>query len=293
MKSDEQPILITGVNGQVGGACAQLAAARFLPTLAPDRSLLDLSQSQSIMDYFATHKFSAVINCAAYTAVDRAESDIAVAQAVNADAPALIGKLARDRGIPVLHISTDYVFDGKSQEPYSEDAPVNPLSVYGRAKAAGEEGLARSGAQYAIMRTSWVQSVAGANFLNTMLRLGETRDQLSIVDDQWGSPTGADDIAAALLAMLHGLESRSGIWHFTNTGVTSWYGLADYIFTCAQETGVKIPQLTAISTDEYPTAAVRPPYSVLNCQKYIDDFGQIPKPWQTAIDEILNERLKR
>lgn len=293
MRDNTLPILITGINGQVGGAFAALSTTQSLPVLTPGRDKLDLSNPASIKEYFSVHKVSAVVNCAAYTAVDKAESDEAVAIAVNAIAPALIGQIAAESRIPVLHVSTDYVFDGTKRQPYHEDDTINPLSVYGRTKAAGEQALARSGAQYAIIRTSWVQRAVGVNFLNTMLRLALEREHLNIVDDQTGSPTSADDIAKALMTILHGIENKSGVWNFTNSGTTTWYGFAKFIFAFARDHGMKIPKVEAISTAQYPTPATRPYYSVLNCSKYTKDFGESPRAWQIAINEILTERLKK
>ena len=289
-------LLVTGGSGQVGGAVAVLAKARGIAADAPDRSALDLGDVASINAY-PLEGITAIINCAAYTAVDKAESEPERAFAINATAAGILAACAAAHGIPLIHVSTDYVFDGRKSgaytEAYTEDDTPNPLSVYGASKLAGEAAIIASGARYAIFRTSWVLSAGGANFLNTMLRLGAERDALGVVSDQIGCPTAADDLAAALLAVADSFRDAqrpSALYHFTNSGQTTWHGLAAHIFLRASAAGWKTPALNAITTADYPTPAPRPTNSVLSAAKFTRDFGYAPRPWQAAVDDILERR---
>lgn len=286
-----EPILVTGSSGQVGGAVVRLARSCGHSVHAPLRAQLDLTDSRSIRAVIAEGKWRAIINCAAYTAVDRAESEPAIARAVNATAPSIIAEAAARRHVPVIHVSTDYVFDGTKQGYYREDDPVNPVSVYGRTKQEGEEAIIAAGGEYAIIRTAWVLSVQGANFLNTMLQLAANRAEVRVVDDQLGCPTSADDIASALLEIVGRNMKKSGIWHYANAGETNWHDLAAYVFCEAGQRGLPTPTLLPISTKEYPTAAQRPANSRLSTDKIANDFGIVPRPWQDAVANILAERL--
>ena len=282
-------LLVTGASGQVGGAVVAQSKTRGIETLAPARAQLDLADTKSISAYLNTHKFSAIINCAAYTAVDKAEDDADLAIAINAKATGLLAQIAAERGVPILHVSTDYVFDGTKTMPYSEEDPTNPRSVYGASKLAGEQAIVAAGGNFAIVRTAWVVSANGANFINTMLRMAETRDSLNVVNDQIGCPTSADDIAAALLMMQE--AGAQGLYHFVNGGTASWYDLAAHVFARAANAGYKVPQLHSIPTSAYPTRAVRPAHSVLDTSKFSHDFGSTPRDWQAAINTVLDIRL--
>jgi dTDP-4-dehydrorhamnose reductase len=284
-------ILLTGGSGQVGGAVARISTARGMDVWSPSRAELDLLDPDSIASAIASEPWSVVINCAAYTAVDRAESEPGISQAVNAIAPAVLAQETARASIPIVHVSTDYVFDGTKASPYFEDDPVNPLSVYGMSKEAGEAAIRAGNPQHAIVRTGWVLSVGGANFLNTMLRLGAERHELSVVDDQIGCPTSADDIAEGLLTIASDLRGRSGTWHVVNAGETSWFGLATHIFTETKRQRLHTPKLIPIKTAEYPTPARRPANSRLSTAAVERDFGIRPRPWQEAIDAILKTRL--
>lgn len=287
------PLLITGANGQVGGAAARFARERGIACETPARAELDLADAVSIHRYMDGKRWRAILNCAAYTAVDRAESEHELAHAVNAIAPGMLANHAARQGCPIVHVSTDYVFDGTKAEPYVETDPVAPLGVYGVSKAAGEDAVrAAAPDAHVIVRTAWVLSAGGANFLNTMLRLGAERDQLSIVADQRGCPTNADDLADALLAMLE-RNRAPGTWHAVNGGETTWHGLACHIFDRAAAAGLKVPEVRAITTADYPTPARRPANSRLATAKLHDDFGLTLRPWQDAVDAILTERLTR
>ncbi|WP_374396723.1 dTDP-4-dehydrorhamnose reductase [Sphingopyxis sp.] len=287
------PLLITGANGQVGGAAARLARERGVACETPSRAALDLADAASIHRYMDGTRWRAILNCAAYTAVDRAESEPVLAHAVNAVAPGILADHAARQDCPIVHVSTDYVFDGTKAEPYVETDPVAPLGVYGASKAAGEDAVrAAAPASHVIVRTAWVLSAGGANFLNTMLRLGAERDQLGVVADQHGCPTNADDLADALLAILD-RDRAPGTWHAVNGGETTWHGLACHIFGRAAAAGLKVPEVRAIATADYPTPARRPANSRLATGKLHDDFGLTLRPWQDAVDAILAERLAR
>jgi dTDP-4-dehydrorhamnose reductase len=285
------PILVTGASGQVGGAVARLAASHDIEIWAPGRADLDLTDERKIIAAVAQTKWAAIINCAAYTAVDKAETEPELAEAVNAAAPAVWARETARIGIPLVHVSTDYVFDGSKPVPYVESDSVNPLGVYGRTKEAGEAAIRLVHPNHAIIRTAWVISAGGANFLNTMLRLGAERAEVKVVDDQLGCPSSANDIAAALLHVTATLGDGSGTWHFVNSGEATWHGLASHVFTETKRRGLPTPALTPIATAEYPTPAQRPANSRLATEAIERDFEITPKPWQEAIDAILAERL--
>ncbi len=285
------PILVTGASGQVGGALAWLAAAQDVEIWAPDRSQLDLTSESDIVAAVERKPWAAIINCAAFTAVDRAEVEPDLAEAINAVAPGVWARETARADIPLVHISTDYVFDGSKATPYIESDAVNPLSVYGRTKEAGEAAIRAVNSNHAIIRTAWVVSASGANFINTMLRLGAERPELRVVDDQLGCPSGAADIAEALLKVAANLGNRSGTWHFVNSGKASWHGLAAHIFAETRRRGLPTPTLLPITTADYPTPAKRPANSRLATAAIQRDFELAPRPWQEAVDAILAKRL--
>ena len=231
-----------------------------------------------------------MINAAAYTAVDRAETDAAAAQALNAEAPARMAAAAAARGIPFLHVSTDYVFDGTGTAPWTPAAPTGPLGVYGRTKRAGEIGVAAAGGCFAILRTSWVFSAHGGNFVKTMLRLGQSRDRLDVVDDQIGGPTAAADIAEALLRMaeaLTGGQGRPGVYHFAGAPETSWAGFAREIFRQAG-LGVAVNDIPTKRFRPIPPAR-RPLNSRLDCSATETVFGISRPDWRVSLAAVLNE----
>ncbi len=282
--------LLTGGTGQVG-----LALGRNPPPgveiVAPTRAEFDLAALPPLEPWL--DGIAAIVNCGAYTAVDKAESEPELAQAINADAPGKLAEAAGRAGIPIVHVSTDYVF-GAGEGPWREDAALAAESVYGRSKAAGETAVAASGARYAIVRTAWVVSADGSNFVKTMLRLGAERDTLRVVADQRGTPTHAGDLALALAAVTSRFTAdparASGIWHCANAGETTWHGLATHVFACAARHGLTTPGLVeAITTADYPTPGLRPADSRLDCTKLAHDFGILLRPWQEAVDEIVAE----
>ena len=282
------PILVTGGSGQLGQALAARAGDQLV---CPLRSELDLANAEQIDAVMRSREWSAVINAGAYTAVDRAEDERDTAFAINAAAPTQLAAIAAALGIPLLHVSTDYVFDGNKAKPYVEDDAFGPISAYGASKLAGETGVRAAGGRHVIVRTAWLQSANGTNFLKTMLRLGAEREALSVVDDQIGCPTSAEDIAQGLLTLSHAMidapERAGGTYHFVNSGAASWYELARFLFDQRAAAGHKVPQLNAIPTSAYPTRARRPANSRLATDKLTRDFGIVPRPWQTAITDLV------
>ncbi len=285
------PILLTGGTGQVGQAVLRHAEQRGLDIVAPNRTEMDLTNARSITDMVASRPWSAVINCAAYTAVDRAETDAELAEHVNAVAPAIFAAETAARDIPIIHVSTDYVFDGTNGAPYTEEDAVNPLGVYGLTKEMGESAVRTRNPRHAIIRTAWVVSAGGANFVNTMIRLASERSEVSVVNDQIGCPSSAQDIAETLLVVAKYLPERYGTWHFVNGGDASWHDLAARIFANMDRRGLPTPVLKAIPSSHYPTPAKRPSNSRLSTLAIQRDFGIKPRHWHDAIDAILAERF--
>jgi dTDP-4-dehydrorhamnose reductase len=286
------PLAVIGASGQVARALARAAGRRGVPVAVGGRPDVDLNSTHSITAFLDATAPSLVINAAAYTAVDKAETDEAAAVALNTDGPARLAAWCASRGVPLMHISTDFVFDGRRSTPYREDDARNPLSVYGRTKSAGEDAVRAVLAEHIILRTAWVYDAGGNNFLKTMLRLGAERDVVRVVADQVGTPTTADEIAAALLDVASAIESKKvaapwGTYHFVADGQTTWHGFAAEIFAAAKAAGLKTPKLEAITTAEYPLPAVRPAYSVLDTTKIRETFGISPSPWQKGVAETV------
>lgn len=285
--------LVTGGGGQLGGALAQLAVRQRIDVWAPDRLQCDLASENSIIAAVKSQRWDAVLNCAAYTAVDKAESEPEQAEMINTTAPAILARETELLGIPLIHVSTDYVFDGCKTTPYLEADPVNPLGVYGRTKEAGEVAVREGNPLHAIVRTAWLVSAGSTNFLDTMLRLAQERSAVSVVNDQLGCPSNAEDVAFALFSVARELGGRSGTWHFVNDGQASWYQLAAHIFSATRMRGLPTPALVPITSGDYPTRVRRPSNSRLVTDKIVADFGVVPRHWQTAIDDILAKRLNR
>lgn len=265
-------VLITGAKGQVGRELIKLAPAGFT-VIGLGSTQLDITDQEQVHAAVALHQPNLIINAAAYTAVDKAESDSDNAYAVNEQAVASLAQAAVQADIPLFHISTDYVFDGESTTPYKETDPVNPQSVYGASKLAGEQVLAATHNKHIILRTSWVFGAEGTNFVKTMLRLGKERDELSVVADQRGCPTSAASIAKTLWQLVEKYQQQGslpwGIYNFTNSPACTWYEFAVEIFQQAKERGVleNTPSVKSITSEEYPTQAKRPAWSVLDCNK--------------------------
>ena len=286
-------ILVTGAFGQLGNEIKCLTTKypdwQFLFT---DVDSLDITNENELEAWFQNNKPDFVINCAAYTAVDKAESDIETAEKVNELAPKLIGKFSKKSGAKLIQISTDYVFDGESFNPYSEEAKVNPKSVYGETKLQGEKNCFEENPQTVIIRTSWLYSAFGNNFVKTMLRLGKDRGQLNVVYDQVGTPTYAADLANAILEII-AIAAKNpekfvpGIYHYSNEGVASWYDFAKAVFDIS---GVHC-NVNPVLSDQFPTVAKRPNYSVLNKLKIKNVFGITVPYWRDSL-KICVERLK-
>lgn len=288
-------ILITGGQGQVGIELAALAWPDGVKLHVPARAELDLTDAGSVRGYFAGKSFAAVINPAAYTAVDKAEGEIGEAFAVNALGPALLAEATKAAGTPLIHISTDYVFDGSKNGVYNEEDPINPLGVYGASKEAGEQAVRSGNPRSVILRTAWVVSPHRQNFIKTMLRVGAERPVLRVVNDQHGCPTSAADIAEAVstiaLRLIADSRAPTGTYHFVNAGETTWWGLAQQVFGQAKSLGGPSPTVEPITTEEYPTPAKRPKNSRLSTAKLNADFAIHPRPWQAAVDEIVGKLI--
>lgn len=279
-------LLIIGRDGQVSTELAALAGGHEVTQLGLD--VVDLTRPETGAAAIAAHGADVVINATAYTAVDRAEEDEDLARAINATGVASMAEAAAARGVPFLHVSTDYVFDGSGSHRWDEGMGTGPLGAYGQTKLEGENAVIRAGGDFAILRTSWVFSAHGQNFVKTMLRLGAERDALTIVADQIGGPTPARDIARALLVMgsaFHGGGGHSGIYHFAGQPDTSWAGFAREIFAQA---GLDVA-VTDIPTTDYPTPAARPLNSRLDCTKIGRDYGITPPDWRAGLAEVLRE----
>jgi dTDP-4-dehydrorhamnose reductase len=287
-------VLLTGGSGQVGTEVIRLSPAG-VNIVAPGRAQLDITDPASIAAMVASHPWAAVINSAAHTAVDRAESEILAAWKVNALAPAALAQATAEAGIPLIQVSTDYVFDGSKDGYYVESDPVAPVSVYGASKEGGEQAVRTGNPRHVILRTAWVVSPHGSNFIKTMLRLAETRPELRVVDDQQGCPTSATDIAQALLTITRRLandpQAPVGTYHFVNSGEATWCGLARAIFESAAERGSSTPTVEGITTADYPTPARRPANSRLDVAKLTRDYAIAPRPWQEAVEEIVETLL--
>ena len=279
----ERPILVTGGAGQLASALAAAAPVRRVGR--PD---FDFDRPETIEAVFHAARPSLVINAAAYTGVDAAETDSDAAYRANRDGPAVLARLCAAAGVPLIHVSTDYVFDGAKGAPYQEDDPVSPPGVYGASKLAGEQAVLASGARVTILRTSWVHFHAGKNFVRTMLTVGKTRDRLSVVADQRGCPTAATDLADAILAVAARLQdgwqdSYAGVFHAAGSGETTWHGLACAVFEDAAAQGLSVPRVDPIATADWPTPARRPADSRLDCSRLEQVFGVRLPHWREGL----------
>ena len=278
-------ILVTGTNGQLGSEIKALHGSYPYIFFFTDRGSLDITDTKAIKNFVELNKIDVIINCAAYTAVDKAESDEQNADAINHLAVKNLALTCKQNNIKLIHISTDYVFDGKNYKPYTEDDATAPNGVYGKTKLDGEKALLHvSPANSIIIRTSWVYSSFGANFVKTMLRLGKEKEQLGVIYDQVGTPTYARDLARAILDILPKLQNdKTEIYHYSNEGVLSWYDFAKEIMRMAKLDC----QVNPIETKEYPTPATRPHYSLLNKSKIKQDFGITIPYWKDSLDACL------
>ena len=293
--SDSPRILIVGNAGQVGVELHR-SFAEYKTVVGVDRETFDMADPDQTRALIRREQPEIILNAAAYTAVDRAETEPEVARAINEDAPRVLAEEALRTNALLVHYSTDYVFDGTKRQPWIESDEPNPLGVYGATKLAGERAIQQVDGRYLIFRTSWVYGPHGKNFLLTMLRLAAERDRLSIVDDHIGSPTTSIELARATRAIVDGVlagkfgstENWAGLYHMTCADAVTWFGFAQAILAgAAAQLGVRQPELQPITSDEYPTPAKRPQYSILSNQKLFDRFGVRLASWQDALDEVL------
>lgn len=269
--------LVVGANGQLGNELRLLLGdkAEYV-----DKDELDITDKQAVLTFIKPEKYRMIINCAAYTAVDKAEDDKELAYKINVDGPANLALT----GVPLVHISTDYVFDGQNYVPYKEDDKPNPKSVYGNTKLAGEQAVLKSANTAVVIRTAWLYSEFGNNFVKTMQRLGTERESLNVVFDQIGTPTYAKDLAQAIVDILPKIKPNTQtLYHFSNEGVCSWY---DFAVEIMRQSGLSC-KVNPIESFQYPTKATRPFYSVLNKGKIKSDFGLSIRHWQTALQECI------
>ncbi len=287
-------ILLIGNNGQVGTEIQDILSSEY-QVIGLSRSQIDLTQGHKLHEIIQAIKPEIIINAAAYTAVDKAESEPEIAHTINAIATQILAEESQKLGSFLIHISTDYVFDGNSNYPYQETDITNPLSIYGKTKLAGEIAIQQTCSDYIILRTAWVYGTYGkGNFVKTMLRLGKDRPEVRVVADQIGSPTWSHDIAFTISKIIPQLTSEiTGIYHYTNSGVASWYDFALAIFEEAQKLGFPVVnQVIPITTPEYPTPAKRPAYSVLDCRKISQLLGTYPPHWRQRLILMLEQLRK-
>ena len=287
-------ILVTGGTGQLATALASLAGGRKLVVIG--RPTLDFDQPDRITEVLAAHQPSLIINAAAYTAVDKAEADIDAAYRANASGPEILARFCAAADIPLVHVSTDYVFDGAKGAPYVETDPTNPIGVYGASKRAGEIAVLAACPKTLVLRTSWVYAPYGRNFVLTMLAAAQRTQTLRVVADQIGCPTAAPDLAAAILAIADQLgngwrDDYAGLYHAAGTGATSWHGLATAAFAEAAQFGRKLPEVIAIGTADWPTPVRRPADSRLGCDRLAEVFGLRLPDWQDALHRMIGQAL--
>lgn len=294
-------IVLTGITGQVGAELNRLLRRDAdYEVIGLDRQALDLAQPDTIRSAIAPLAPDLIIHPAAYTAVDKAETEPELAHRINAAAPAQLAQVAEDLAIPLIHVSTDYVFNGQQSTPYREADATDPLGVYGSTKLLGEQNIRDRTQRFIILRTAWVYGTeGGGNFVKTMLRLGAEREELRVVADQIGSPTWARDIASAIAAFIPNLATEHapelyGTYHFTNSGVASWYDFAVAIFEDAQQLGLplQVQRVVPITTADYPTPARRPAYSVLHCAKIATVLGTSPPHWRQSLWQMLRDYVQ-
>ena len=291
-------VLITGANGQLGRELIRQGLAFDFKIQSLNHQELDITNAGQLKKVLTNVSPSIVINAAAYTDVDKAENESGLAYAVNKNGPAYLARYCAEHRLALIHISTDYVFDGTKGRPYRENDPIAPLGVYGQSKARGEAVIRSKLKNHIIVRTSWLYGVYGNNFVKTILSLSHEKDELRVVADQFGSPTSASDLAEALLTIAKKIAAGGkfdwGTYHYCGQGITTWHGLAEKIIQLARAYGtLQIKQVTPITTAEWPTLTKRPPYSVLDCSHLKSQFGIDLKPWQESlkhtIDRLLSE----
>lgn len=288
-------ILITGAQGQVGKELVSIANQRGFDVIAAGQTELDITQLKNIESYVEVHQPDLVINAAAYTAVNKAEEEQDITYAINRDGTANLAAVSKEKNIPLLHISTDYVFDGTKSEAYSENDAVSPLGVYGISKWQGEETIRQTLPEHIILRVAWVFGAQGNNFVKTMLRLAKDRDELSVVADQFGRPSPAKDIAKTLIILAEQYQKEKtlewGTYHYCGDEKVSWCGFAKEILKQAKEQGLieKDIKVNAITTAEYQDPTKRPANSMLDCEKIKNTFGVEMPSWKKSLNQVLTE----
>ncbi|SHJ99495.1 dTDP-4-dehydrorhamnose reductase [Reichenbachiella agariperforans] len=281
-------VLVTGAKGQLGSSIkAMISAFNEVTFEFIDIEELDLFDLDAIELFFKENEYDYIVNCAAYTNVDKAESDIENAELLNQGIPSILAKICASQKTVLIHISTDFVFDGSVKEPLNENDLVNPLSVYGKTKFEGEEAIKKELESYFILRTSWLYSEYGNNFVKTMLRLGKDNDKLRVISDQFGTPTYASDLAEIILNIISSRNSNFGLYHFSNNGETSWHGFAKKTFNLAQLDVTVEP----ISSSEYVSAATRPKYSVLSKSKIRSELGIEIVDWDNSLAKCVKNLM--
>ncbi|EKV26125.1 dTDP-4-dehydrorhamnose reductase [Caenispirillum salinarum AK4] len=290
-------VLITGMTGQVGAYLAALPPPSGISWRPVDRAALDLSQPETVAASVDRLAPDVVVNAAAYTAVDRAETEPDLADLVNHRGPAALARFCAAASVPLIHLSTDYVFDGRGGAPYGQEDAPNPLNTYGRTKLAGERAVLEAGGPALVLRTAWLFSVRGQTFVRTMLRLGAEWDILRVVADQRGCPTAAADVAHALHHMLariaRGWRTPSGVWHLCGPADATWHDVAEALFDLAEPVWGRRPAVAAITTADWPTPAARPLDSRLDCAATVRDLGIACRPWRDALPEVVAAILAR
>jgi len=284
--------LLLGSNGQLGFELSKAAKQRGFNCQGLDKPLFDITDQKTIYEVICQEGISFVVNAAAYTAVDKAESERDCAFAVNNEGAGYLAGACAERNLPLIHISTDYVFDGSKKAPYVETDPINPISVYGESKAAGENAVRNAHGRHIILRTSWLYGSHGNNFVKTILRLASEREELRVVADQYGCPTYAADLASAILSICDRIQRREriewGTYHYCGAGVTTWHEFARQICEKSRRyVALRCSHVKAITTEEFPTPAKRPPYSALDCKKIEASFGIARTFWQDSLAEML------
>jgi dTDP-4-dehydrorhamnose reductase len=288
-------ILLFGGNGQLGRELVRAGAANAVKLVAVSHAETDIADEAGVCAVISRTKPSLVVNAAAYTKVDTAETEIEAARRANEIGPAVLAAACAAAHVPVIHISTDYVFDGSKDRAYVEDDPIAPINAYGRTKAAGERAVRETAPKHVILRTSWVYGEFGQNFLKTMLKLAATREELRVVSDQYGCPTSTTDLAAAILTIAPRLAANANLWgtyHYAGSGVTTWHGFAGRIIAAQAPLTGRAPPVTPISTTDFPTPARRPANSVLDCSKFTRAFGFGGRPWTEETDRITRDLVR-
>lgn len=291
-------VLITGANGQLGRELIRQSWEVNFKFQSVNHQELDITNEGQVNQMLTHACPSVVINAAAYTDVDKAEKESDIAYAVNKNGPAYLARYCADHGLTLIHISTDYVFDGTKGRPYHENDPIAPLGVYGQSKAQGEAVIRSTLKNHIIVRTSWLYGVYRNNFVKTILKHSQERTNLRVVADQFGSPTSASDLAKALLTIVKKIAAGEkfdwGTYHYCGKGITTWHGLAEKIIQIAKSDGtLQVKQVTPITTAEWPTPTKRPPYSVLDCSHLKSQFGIALKPWQESLKHTIDRLLSQ